>query len=74
METAEAAKAMRSLGVAKGALGEVAAAVDLLEGACSILKRKFGPSHVQVETTTFALMHLAIPFPEDRPRKKARFE
>ena len=73
MESAEAAKAMRSLGVAQGSLGEVAAAVELLEGACSIFKRKFGPSHAQVETTTSALVQLSNSLPQDRQRKKARF-
>ena len=58
MDSAGAAKAMRSLGVAHGSLGEVDSAVELLEGACSIFKRKFGPSHVQVETTTSALLQL----------------
>ena len=74
MESAAAAKAMRSLGLAKGSLGEVDSAVALLEGACKIFKRKFGPSHVQVETTTSALLHLTTALPEDRPKKKARFE
>ena len=74
MESAAAAKAMRSLGLAKGSLGEVDSAVALLEGACKIFKRKFGPSHVQVETTTSALLQLTTAPPEDRPKKKARFE
>ena len=74
MESTGAAKAMRSLGVAKGSLGEVDSAVALLEGACKIFKRKFGPSHVQVETTTSALLQLTTALPEDRPKKKARVE
>ena len=74
MESAGAAKAMRSLGVAKGSLGEVDSAVALLEGACKILKRKFGPSHVQVETTTSALSQFTTALPEDRPKKKPRLE
>merc|ERR1711869_145457 len=74
MESAGAAKAMRSLGVAKGSLGELDSAVALLEDACNIFKRKFGPSHVQVETTTSALLQLTTALPEDRPKKKARFE
>ena len=65
---------MRSLGVAKGSLGEVDSAVSLLEGAREIFKRKFGPSHMQVETTTSALSQLTAPLPEDRPKKKARLE
>ena len=67
MKSAGAAKAMRSLGVARGSLGEVIAAVELLEGACSIFKCKFGPSHVQVEITISALQELASSFPEDYP-------
>merc|ERR1711904_571833 len=74
MESTGAAKAMRSLGVAKGSLGEVGSAVALLEGACKIFKRQFGPSHVQVETTTSALLHLTTALLEDRPTKKARVE
>jgi hypothetical protein len=74
MESAAAAKAMRSLGLAKGSLGEVDSAVALLEGACKIFKLKFGPSHVQVETTTSALLELTTALPEDRPKKKARLE
>ena len=74
MDSAAAAKAMRSLGLAKGSLGEVDSAVALLEGACKIFKRKFGPSHVQVETTTSALLQLTAALPEDRPKKKARLE
>ena len=74
VESAGAAKAMRSLGVAKGSLGEVDSAVKLLEGACNIFERKFGPSHVQVETTTSALLQLTNALPEDRPKKRARFE
>ena len=74
MESAEAAMAMRSLGVAKGSLGEVDSAVALLEGACNVFKRKFGRSHVQVETTTSALLQLTTALPEDRPKKKPRLE
>ena len=74
MESAAAAKAMRSLGLAKGSLGEVDSAVALLEGACKIFKRKFGPSHVQVETTTSALVRLNTEVQEGRPPKKARLE
>ena len=74
MESAGAAKAMRSLGVAKGSLGEVDSAVALLEGACKMFKNTFGPSHVQVETTTSALLQLTTAPLEDQPRKKARTE
>ena len=74
MESAAAAKAMRSLGVAKGSLGEVDSAVVLLEGACKIFKLRFGPSHVQVETAKSALLQLATALPEERPPKKARLE
>merc|ERR1712118_289744 len=74
MDSAAVAKAMRSLGLAKGSLGEVDSAVPLLEGACKIFKCKFGPSHVQVETTTSAILHLTTALPEDRPKKKARVE
>merc|ERR1712167_267247 len=74
MESTGAAKAMRSLGVAKGSLGEVDSAVAMLEGAWNIFKRKFGRSHVQVETTTSALLQLTTALPEDRPKKKPRLE
>ena len=74
MESIGAAKAMRSLGVAKGSLGEVDSAVALLEGACNIFKLKFGHLHVQVEITTSALVQLTNALPEDRPKKKARTE
>ena len=74
MDSAAAAKAMRSLGMAHGSLREVHSAVALLEGACNIFERKFGPSHVQVETTTSALSQFTTALPEDRPKKKARFE
>merc|ERR1719421_1825441 len=74
VESIGAAKAMRSLGVAKGSLGEVDSAVAMLEGAWNIFKRKFGPSHVQVETTLSALSQLTTALPEDRPKKRARFE
>ena len=39
---------MRSLGVAKGKLGELKAAVDLLQSACAIFETEFGASHPQV--------------------------
>ena len=74
MDSAVVAKAMRSLGVAHGSLGEVHSAVALLEGACNKFERKFGPSHVQVETTTSALLQLTTALPEDRPKKRARME
>ena len=74
MESAEVAMAMRSVGVAKGLLGEVVSAVELLERACSIFKNKFGPAHVQVETTTSALLQLSTLLSEDPPKKKARLE
>ena len=41
MNSAAIAKAMRSLGVAHGSLGEVHSAVALLEGAGNIFERKF---------------------------------
>ena len=69
MESAEAAMAMRSLGVAKGSLGEVVAAKELLERACSVFKRNFGSSHVLVETTMSALLQLNTSLSEDRPQK-----
>ena len=74
MDSAVAAKAMRSLGLAKGSLGEVHSAVALLEGACNIFERQLGPSHVVVETTRSALLQLTTALPEDRPQKKARLE
>ena len=74
MYSAAAAKAMRSLGMAHGSLGEVHSAMALLEGACNIFEVIFGPSHVQVETTRVVLTQLATALPEDRPQKKARLE
>ena len=74
MESAEAAMAMRSIGVAKGLLGEMVSAVELLERARSIFKKHFGPAHVQVETTTSALLQLSVSRSEDRPKKMARVE
>ena len=74
IESAGAAKVMRSLGIAQGSLGEVDSAVELLEAACNIFKRKFGTSHVKVEITTSALSQLTPALPEERPKKKARSE
>ena len=77
MESAEVAMAMRSVGVAKGLLGEVVSAVELLERARNIFKNKFGPAHVQVETTTSALLKLntrSTLLSEERPKKKVCLE
>ena len=71
MESAEVATAMLSLGVAKGSLGEVVAAVELLERACNLFERNFGSSHVKVEITTSALLELSSALSEDRSQTNA---
>ena len=48
VESAGAAEAMLSLGVVKGMLGEVEAAVEMLEHARAIFEQEFGPSHAKV--------------------------
>ena len=54
MESIGAAKAMRSLGVAKGLLGEVDSAVALLEGACKIFAHKLFPLRAPAEACEYA--------------------
>ena len=52
-------------------VGEVVAAVELLEGACNLFERNFGSSHVKVETTTSALLELSSALSEDRSQTNA---